>query len=169
MDAARLLSELIQAKSLPGEEAPARGVLKAALEGLGLDVEVDALGNLEALLEGPGPELLFTGHMDVVPAGDEAAWPVPPFSGAIQDGFIWGRGAVDMKGALAAMVAAVARLLEAGTPRRVRLLFVVAEEIGGAALAAAADARPPGSDRAPPDLFRPAGARRVAQRRQPPL
>jgi len=132
MDVARLLSEQIQAKSLPGEEAPARAVLKAALEGLGLDVEVDALGNLEALLEGPGPELLFTGHMDVVPAGDEAAWPVPPFSGAVKDGFVWGRGAVDMKGALAAMVAAVARLVEAGTPRRVRLLFVVAEEIGGA-------------------------------------
>jgi len=131
IDAAGLLAELIRAESPSGAEGPARAVLARALRTIGLEPYEDEAGNLEAQKPGTGPEILLTGHMDVVPAGDAGAWPVPPFSGEIRDGFLWGRGAVDMKGALAAMVAATARLALAGFPGPVRLLFVAAEEVGG--------------------------------------
>ncbi|HFB39045.1 MAG TPA: M20 family peptidase [Oceanithermus sp.] len=132
MDPVRLAAELIRARSPSTEEGPARAVLEAALRELGLDLEVDRAGNLYALKEGRGPEVALTGHMDTVPAGDEGAWPVPPFAGEVRDGFVWGRGAVDMKGALAAMVAAAAELVQARYPGRFSLLFVGAEEVGGA-------------------------------------
>lgn len=132
MDPAGLLVELIRAKSPSTEEGPVREVLEEALRGLGLDLEVDRAGNLYALKEGRGPEVTLTGHMDTVPAGDEGAWPVPPFAGEVRDGFVWGRGAVDMKGALAAMVAAAAELVETRYPGSFSLLFVGAEEVGGA-------------------------------------
>ena len=132
MDALKLLIELIQAESPSAKEEPALEVLNAALTKLGLEVETDAAGNLYAKKEGVGPEISLTGHMDVVPAGDPDAWPVPPFSGAVQDGAVWGRGTVDMKGALSAMVAAAAELLKSRFPGTFSLLFVVAEEVGGA-------------------------------------
>lgn len=132
MDALSLLVDLIQAESPSTREGPAREVLEAALRALGLDVETDKAGNLYARKEGVGPEISLTGHMDVVPAGEAAAWPVPPFSGAIKDGALWGRGAVDMKGALAAMVGAAGQLIAERFPGTFSLLFVVAEEVGGA-------------------------------------
>ena len=132
MDPAGLLVELIQARSPSTEEDPAREVLEAALRGLGLELEVDRAGNLYARKEGQGPEITLTGHMDVVPAGNEAAWPVPPFAGTVKDGFLWGRGAVDMKGALAAMVAAASELVRTRYSGSFSLLFVGAEELGGA-------------------------------------
>ena len=132
MDPPALLIELIRAESPSTREEPARAVLEPVLERLGLEVETDAAGNLYAKKEGTGPEISLTGHLDVVPAGNEADWPVPPFSGQVRDGFVWGRGAVDMKGALAAMVAAAGRLLAEGFTGTFSLLFVVAEEIGGA-------------------------------------
>ncbi len=132
MDPAGLLVELIQARSPSTQEGPVREVLEAALRGLGLELEVDRAGNLYARKEGRGPEIALTGHMDAVPAGDEAAWPEPPFSGAIKDGDLWGRGAVDMKGALAAMVAAAAELVRTRYSGSFSLLFVGAEELGGA-------------------------------------
>ena len=55
--------------------------------------------NLYARLGSKGPNLCFAGHTDVVPVGDEAAWSAPPFAGEIRDGVLYGRGAVDMKGA----------------------------------------------------------------------
>ncbi len=131
IDAAALLSRLIQAESPSGDEGPARAVLAEALAGLGLAVREDGAGNLEAEKPGEGPEVLLAGHLDAVPAGDPAAWPVPPFSGEVRGGFLWGRGAVDMKGALAAMVAAVARLVDEGFAGPVRLFFAAGEEVGG--------------------------------------
>ena len=53
-----------------------------------------------------GPNLCFAGHTDVVPAGDESAWSHPPFAAEVADGFLWGRGAIDMKGAIACFVVA---------------------------------------------------------------
>lgn len=59
-----------------------------------------------------GPHLCFAGHTDVVPAGEETAWSVPPFDGAVVDGKLIGRGASDMKGQIAAFIAAIARFVE---------------------------------------------------------
>ena len=70
---------------------------------------------------GNGPHLMFAGHTDVVPVGDEAAWTHPPFGAEIADGEMFGRGAVDMKGGIACFVAAVARHIAAkGALRRAR-------------------------------------------------
>ena len=69
------------------------------------------IDNLFARLGDGRPHLAFAGHTDVVPAGNEAAWSYGPFSGEIKDGLIYGRGAADMKGGIAAFVAAVRRYL----------------------------------------------------------
>jgi succinyl-diaminopimelate desuccinylase len=67
--------------------------------------------NLYARIGGPGRQFCFAGHTDVVPVGDRAAWRVDPFAGAVQDGQVIGRGAADMKGAIACFVAAAADVL----------------------------------------------------------
>jgi len=73
--------------------------------------------------------LLFAGHVDVVPPGDEAAWRRPPFSGAAAEGCIYGRGAVDMKGGIACFIAALARLAGGGPlPGKIALLLTADEE-----------------------------------------
>ena len=93
----------------------------AALAGLGFTCETvefaepgtAAILNLYARLGTEGRNFCFAGHTDVVPPGDPAAWSVDPFAGTVKDGMLYGRGASDMKSALAAMVAACARFLEA--------------------------------------------------------
>jgi acetylornithine deacetylase len=88
-------------------------------------------------LKGEGGEqarsLILNGHIDVVPGGDPAAWTYPPFSAEIADGKIWGRGAVDMKGGIAAMIGAVQAIQRAGVRLQgdVFLESVVDEETGG--------------------------------------
>lgn len=79
------------------------------------------------------PAAGFYSHMDVVPADDAELWSIPPFSGAIQDGYVWGRGAIDDKQAVIATMEAVEHLLRTGfKPRRtIVLLFGHDEEIGG--------------------------------------
>jgi len=69
------------------------------------------IDNLYARIGDNAPHLCFAGHVDVVPAGDEAAWTSPPFAAEVRDGVLYGRGAVDMKGGIAAMLAAVFRYL----------------------------------------------------------
>ena len=74
--------------------------------------------NLYARIGTGRPHLVFAGHTDVVPPGDESAWTHPPFAAEIQDGMLFGRGAVDMKGAIACQVAAALDYVAAsrGTP-----------------------------------------------------
>lgn len=80
---------------------------------------------------GPGRIVALSGHMDVVSAGDESKWTHPPFSGYIEDGILWGRGASDMKSGLTALIIAMIELNQSksfnGT---IRLLATVGEEIG---------------------------------------
>ena len=85
---------------------------------------------------GPGPSLLLLAHEDVVPA-NAADWQVPPFSGLIKDGYVWGRGAVDIKNLVAAHAVATARLAAAGGPAAGTLVYAcTADEeegsVGGA-------------------------------------
>lgn len=106
--AVALTAELIQAQSLSGEEGAVAKVLEDGMRRLGFDeVRVDRLGNVLGTIKGtqPGKTLLFDGHMDTVPVPDASVWSVNPFGGEVHDGKVWGRGASDMKGALAAMVA----------------------------------------------------------------
>lgn len=131
MDLAQTLSKLIQAASPSSSEGPAAGVLLEVLEALGFSPRLDEAGNVETVLGGDGPEVVLTGHMDIVPPGDEAAWPHPPFSGYVENGVIWGRGAVDMKGPLVGMIGALHRLKGQHLAGRVRFLATVQGEVGG--------------------------------------
>ena len=107
--ARELCQALIRCPSISGEEKEAATTLKKAMQELGFDsVEIDRYGNVLGTITGtrPGPCVLLDGHIDTVPVPDEALWSVPPFAGNIQDGRIYGRGASDMKGAMAAMTVA---------------------------------------------------------------
>jgi acetylornithine deacetylase/succinyl-diaminopimelate desuccinylase-like protein len=92
-------------------------------------------GNVFARLPGANPErgaLMIHGHLDVVPA-EVADWSVHPFSGAVEDGYVWGRGAVDMKNMVGMMIAVARNLKRAGVvpPRDLVFAFVADEEAGG--------------------------------------
>ncbi|MCC2100805.1 MAG: M20/M25/M40 family metallo-hydrolase, partial [Hyphomicrobiales bacterium] len=82
------------------------------------DKDTPDVENLYARIGEGAPHLTFAGHTDVVPTGDETLWRFPPFSAEIADGRVWGRGACDMKGGIAAFAAAALRYVEKhGKPR----------------------------------------------------
>jgi succinyl-diaminopimelate desuccinylase len=117
-DPVALTQALIRCPSVTPLEGGALSLLEEALRPLGFAVHrmtFSAPGtadveNLYARLGTQGPNLCFAGHTDVVPPGDESRWKLPPFGAQIRDGVLYGRGAVDMKGAIACFIAAVARL-----------------------------------------------------------
>lgn len=119
-DPVALAQALIQCDSVTPHEGGALVLLESVLQGIGFTVErpvFEAEGtpkveNLFARIGTGQPHFAFAGHTDVVPPGNSDAWRHPPFSGAIEDGVLFGRGAVDMKGGIAAFVAAAARFLE---------------------------------------------------------
>jgi succinyl-diaminopimelate desuccinylase len=92
----------------------------------------DDVENLYARIGVAGPHLVFAGHTDVVPPGDEARWQHPPFAGDIADGVLFGRGAVDMKGAIACELAAVLDHLAAngGKPKGSISFLITGDEEG---------------------------------------
>lgn len=123
----------------PGEEAATVAVLAAAAAELGLDVceapVQPSRNNLRITLTGgSGAGLLLLGHTDVVPVGD--GWTRDPFGGAIEDGRIYGRGASDMKGGLAASLSAMAALRGAGLSGPVELAALIDEEETGMGIGA---------------------------------
>ena len=123
----------------PGRETAAAVLLRDHLEAAGVDCELVARdpdrANLVARIPGSGgaPSLAFVGHLDVVPA-DPRDWTHPPFDAVVDDGYLYGRGAVDMKNELAARVVAMARLARSGfRPRGDLWLLAVADEEDGSA------------------------------------
>jgi len=124
LDPVELAQRLIRCPSVTPDEGGALTLLEGQLSDLGFTchrlpfsepgaAEVD---NLYARIGATGSNFCYAGHTDVVPAGDLAAWRVDPFGGEILDGWLYGRGAVDMKGSIAAFVAALAGFLaERGT------------------------------------------------------
>ncbi|WP_292395859.1 M20/M25/M40 family metallo-hydrolase, partial [Mesorhizobium sp.] len=115
-DPARNLAALIRCASVTPAEGGALSTLETMLKPLGFSVErpvfsedgTPDIENLYARRSGNGPHLMFAGHTDVVPVGDEASWTHPPFAAEIAKGEMFGRGAVDMKGGIACFIAAVA-------------------------------------------------------------
>lgn len=115
-----LLQALIRCPSVTPAEAGALSLIESVLKPHGFVVErpvfetpgTQAVENLFARFGSGTPHFVFAGHVDVVPPGDEARWTRGPFSGDLADGEIWGRGAVDMKGGLAAAIAAGLRFLK---------------------------------------------------------
>jgi succinyl-diaminopimelate desuccinylase len=91
------------------------------------------IDNLYARIGTASPCLMFAGHTDVVPPGDPAQWRFPPFSAEVADGQLWGRGAVDMKGGLAASIAgAIAYLRDHGRPKGSIAFLITGDEEGPA-------------------------------------
>ena len=101
--------ELVRIQSYSGEEEEVAKFIAAKMESLGFDeVLIDGMGNVFGRI-GTGPvSILFESHTDTVRVHDTDEWEVPPFSGEIRNGFLWGRGSVDMKSGLAASVYAAA-------------------------------------------------------------
>ena len=118
-DAVSITRDLVRCPSVTPADAGALGVLENILKSAGFEVHrvtfsepgTADIDNLYARIGERAPHLSFAGHTDVVPAGDEAAWSHGAFSGDIKDGFLYGRGAVDMKGGIACSVAAVLEYL----------------------------------------------------------
>mgnify|MGYP006429779855 CR=1 FL=1 len=124
LDPVACAQDLIRCESVTPADGGALDLLQEMLARLGFDCTrlpfqeagTEPVDNLYAERRGPAANVCFAGHTDVVPAGDPEAWRVPPFAGEVVDRQLIGRGAVDMKGAIAAWVAAVSRIpLEAGT------------------------------------------------------
>ena len=117
IDPVELTRDLIRRPSVTPADEGAMDVLERALTGLGFHcrrMKFEDIENLYARRGTAGPNLCFAGHTDVVPTGSEAAWSAGPFEAEVKDGVLYGRGAVDMKGGIAAWVAAVSRVLAEG-------------------------------------------------------
>ena len=139
--ATTILQALLRCPSITPAEGGALDVVQELLEPAGFVVhrlrfseagqpDVD---NLYARIGTAAPHLVFAGHTDVVPPGDPASWRFPPFSGEVADGRIWGRGACDMKGGVAAAVAAVlAHLAGCGAPEGSISFLITGDEEGPA-------------------------------------
>ena len=134
-----LAQSLIRVPSVTPDGGAALDVVASWLEPLGFGIRRMAFGdgaarvdNLYARRGDGGPHLCFLGHSDVVPPGDESAWSAPPFAAEVRGDLLIGRGAVDMKGGVAAFCAALARQLEVADGGSVSLLITGDEE--GAAI-----------------------------------
>ena len=120
IDPITVLQKLIQCKSVTPDEGGAIDYLQELLTTGGFechrlkfsDKDTPDVENLYARWSTGEPNLCFAGHTDVVPVGDLDSWTCDPFGGEIKDGFIWGRGTVDMKGGVAAFAAAALNFIE---------------------------------------------------------
>lgn len=139
LDPVPLLQQLIRFDTTnpPGAERECLDFVSSLLTRAGIDVRTEARHkerpNVIARIAGRGeaPPLLMHGHVDVVPSGSEA-WAHSPFSGDLVDGFVWGRGALDMKGAVAAMIAACLSFAFTGNRPAGDLIFAfVSDEEAG--------------------------------------
>lgn len=142
LDPAALAAELIRRPSVTPKDEGAIAIVAGALEDLGFTCHSlvfggdgsDEIVNLYARRGERPPNLCFAGHTDVVPPGARESWSFDPFAANRRDGALWGRGAVDMKGAIAAFIAAVQRWLEGertGFAGSISLLITGDEEGAG--------------------------------------
>ncbi len=132
-DVFELACDLIRRRSVTPEDAGCQSLIGGRLQRAGFRVEhlrYGAVDNLWATHGPDGPTLVFLGHTDVVPSGPEADWRSPPFEPAVRDGRLYGRGAADMKGSVAAMVVALEQFVAAQPDHagRVALLLTSDEE-----------------------------------------
>jgi succinyl-diaminopimelate desuccinylase len=139
-DPLAIAQALIRCPSITPDEAGAIDVVEQALDRLGFTCHRlrfassggPPVRNLYARIGRAAPNLAFAGHTDVVPPGDVAAWRVDPFAGEVIERVLYGRGAVDMKGAIACFIAAAARFLEERRPAGSISLLITGDEEGPA-------------------------------------
>jgi succinyl-diaminopimelate desuccinylase len=143
-DPVAIARDLIRCRSVTPEEGGALDYLQEVLGQAGFAVHratfaepgTAPVDNLYARIGTERPNLMFAGHTDVVPPGDEAAWKHPPFAGEIAADALYGRGAVDMKGGIACFVAAALDYLNAngGKPNKGSLSFLITGDEEGVAI-----------------------------------
>jgi succinyl-diaminopimelate desuccinylase len=139
-DVVEIAQALIRCRSVTPAEGGAQGYLSDLLKRAGFDVQrqkfsspgMPEVDNLFAKIGAGRPHLVFAGHTDVVPPGNESSWCHPPFAGEIADGKLFGRGAADMKGAIAAFAAAALDFTARGKPRGAVSFLVTGDEEGPA-------------------------------------
>jgi succinyl-diaminopimelate desuccinylase len=134
VDPLPLAQKLIRCASVTPADEGAQTVLASELRKIGFAVtplRFGAVENLFARVGAGGPHLCFAGHTDVVPAG-AGAWTAQPFGGEVRRGLLYGRGACDMKGAIAAFVAAAAQHLQSAPLRGSISLLITGDEEGEA-------------------------------------
>jgi succinyl-diaminopimelate desuccinylase len=134
-DPVAIARDLLRCPSVTPEEGGALAYLQDVLAKAGFDVHrmtfaepgTAPIENLYARIGTAQPNLVFAGHTDVVPPGDEKAWHHPPFAGEVDGGMLYGRGAVDMKGGIACFVAAALDYLAAngGKPKKGSLSLLI--------------------------------------------
>lgn len=131
-----LSQELISRASVTPEDAGCQQLMADRLSAIGFEIEhlrFDDVDNFWAIRGDSGPILCFAGHTDVVPSGPESKWQTPPFEPTIKDGMLYGRGAADMKGSLAAMVVAVEQFIAANPNHSGRIAFLITSDEEGIA------------------------------------
>lgn len=139
IDPVELARALVRRPSVTPLDAGALDIVEQTLTGLGFACSrlpfgegEDRVDNLYARRGDKGRNLCFAGHTDVVPPGAEEAWAAPPFEAQVADGFLWGRGSADMKGSIAAFIAAASRTIAAGRAKGSISLLITGDEEGPA-------------------------------------
>jgi putative selenium metabolism hydrolase len=129
---ARILTDLVKIPSISGQEERIIRFLEREFSRCGADeVQIDGFGNVLARMGSRGPVIAFDGHADTVDIGQRASWECDPYNGDLKDGKIFGRGAVDQKGGLAAMVTAMKMIRQLSDDLPFTLFFVgsIEEEV----------------------------------------
>lgn len=133
----QLTMDLIRRRSVTPADADCQTLMTRRLKAIGFRVEHLRFGDVDnfwAVRGETGPILAFAGHTDVVPSGPEQKWQVPPFEPTIRDGMLYGRGAADMKGSLAAMVTACERFVGQHPNHSGRIAFLITSDEEGIAI-----------------------------------
>ena len=132
----KLAIDLLSRPSVTPVDEGCQELMISRLEAIGFKVDRLRFGDVDnfwAVHGDDGPIIAFAGHTDVVPTGDEAQWSNPPFEPAIKDGVLYGRGAADMKGSLAAMITACESFVEKAPNHSGRIAFLITSDEEGIA------------------------------------
>ena len=132
-----LAKSLISKPSITPDDHGCQAIMIDRLNKIGFEIHPLKFGDVDnfwAVHGDSGPLFAFAGHTDVVPAGDENAWNTKPFEPTIKDGYLYGRGAADMKGGLASMVTATEKFIKENANHKGRIAFLITSDEEGVAV-----------------------------------
>lgn len=132
-----LAKSFISKPSITPDDLGCQAIMIDRLKKIGFEILPLKFGDVDnfwAVHGDSGPLFAFAGHTDVVPAGDENAWNTKPFEPTIKDGYLYGRGAADMKGGLASMVTATEKFIKENPNHKGRIAFLITSDEEGVAV-----------------------------------